>query len=119
MLMSAEAHDLEEDLASLDASIGDLIGGSGAMAGRTWDFGESLVTEKMIKKMEKEGYFSIGRAKLPLQARPCLLQMRVMLWCLGTNFLAAFASLPSCSYVKFLKSSNLRSIIRCPMDSLF
>jgi hypothetical protein len=64
MLTSAEAHDLEEDLASVDASIGNLTGGSGAMAGKTWDFGESLVMEKMIKKMEKEGYFSVGRAKL-------------------------------------------------------
>jgi hypothetical protein len=66
-LTSAEARDLEEDLASVDASIGDLTGGSeaGAMAGKTWDFGKSLVMEKMIKKMEKEGYFSIGRAKLP------------------------------------------------------
>jgi hypothetical protein len=35
------------------------------MAGKAWDFGESLVTEKMIKNMEKEGYFSIGRAELP------------------------------------------------------
>jgi hypothetical protein len=65
MLMSAEARDLEEDLASVDAPIGDLTGGSGAMAGKAWDFGESLVTEKMIKKMEKERYFSVGRPKLP------------------------------------------------------
>jgi hypothetical protein len=34
------------------------------MARKTWDFSESLVMEKMIKKMEKEGYFSVGRAKL-------------------------------------------------------
>jgi hypothetical protein len=67
MLTSAEARDLEEDLASVDASIGDLTGGSeaGAMARKTWDFGKSLVMEKMIKKMEKEGYFSVGWAKLP------------------------------------------------------
>jgi hypothetical protein len=60
MLTSAEAHDLEEDLASVDTSIGDLTGGSWVMAGKTWDFGELLVTEKMIKKIEKEGYFSGG-----------------------------------------------------------
>jgi hypothetical protein len=60
MLTIAEAHDLGEDLASVDASIGDLTGGSWVMAGKTWDFGKSLVTEKMIKKMEKEGYFSSG-----------------------------------------------------------
>jgi hypothetical protein len=64
MLTSVAARDLEEDLASMDASIGDLTRGSGAMAGKTWDFGRSLVTEKMIKKMEKEGYFSVGRDKL-------------------------------------------------------
>jgi hypothetical protein len=62
MVASVVAQELEEDLASVNASIGDLVGSSEAdvMAGKTWDFGESLVTEKMIKKMEKEGYFSIG-----------------------------------------------------------
>jgi hypothetical protein len=37
MLTSAEARDLEEDLASVDASIGDLTGGSEveAMAAKT------------------------------------------------------------------------------------
>jgi hypothetical protein len=55
MLTSDEACDLEEDL----TSIGDLVGGgeTETMARKTWDFGESLVTERMIKKMEKEGLF--------------------------------------------------------------
>jgi hypothetical protein len=38
-----------------------------AMAGKTFDFDKSLIMEKMIKKMEKEGYFPIGRAE-PLSA---------------------------------------------------
>jgi hypothetical protein len=38
---SAEARDLEEDLAGVEASVGDLIGAeeTGLMAGKTWDFG--------------------------------------------------------------------------------
>jgi hypothetical protein len=66
MVASVAARELEENLASVDASIGDLIGESEveAMAGKTWDFGESLVMEKMIRKMEKEGYFSAGWAEL-------------------------------------------------------
>jgi hypothetical protein len=36
-----------------------------AMAGKTWDFGESLMTHKMIRKTEKEGMFPAGRAKAP------------------------------------------------------
>jgi hypothetical protein len=69
MVASVEARDLEEDLASMDASIGDLVRSSEteAMARKTWDFGESVVTEKTIKKMEREGYFSIGWAE-PLPA---------------------------------------------------
>jgi hypothetical protein len=65
MVASVAARELEEDLASVDASIGDLIGESEVevMAGKTWDFGESLVMEKMIRKMEREGYFSARRAK--------------------------------------------------------
>ena len=46
-----------EDLASVEASVGDLIGAkvAGLMAGKTWDFGPSLMTKKMIAKLEKEG----------------------------------------------------------------
>jgi hypothetical protein len=33
------------------------------MAGKTWDFCESLMMERMIKKMEKEGFFFAGRAE--------------------------------------------------------
>jgi hypothetical protein len=62
MLTSVEARELGEDLASVDASINDLVGGGEAetMARKTWDFGESLVMERMIKKMEKKGFFSAG-----------------------------------------------------------
>ena len=56
-----------EDLASIEASVGDLIGveEAGLMAGKTWDFGPSLMTKKMITKLEKEGTFPTDRAKPP------------------------------------------------------
>ena len=56
-----------EDLASIEASVGDLIGAqeAGLMARKTWDFGPSLMTKKMIAKLEKEGMFPVGRAKPP------------------------------------------------------
>ena len=54
-----------EDLTSVEASIGDLIRAeeAGLMVGKTWDFGPSLMTKKMITKLEKEGMFLIDRAK--------------------------------------------------------
>ena len=33
------------------------------MAGKTWDLGPSLMTKKMIAKLEKEGMFLADRAK--------------------------------------------------------
>ena len=70
MLASAEAIELEEDLASVEASVGDPITAEEAedMAsmGRTWDFGTSLMMKDMIKALEKEGYFGARKAK-PLQ----------------------------------------------------
>jgi hypothetical protein len=68
MVASVEARELEEDLASVDASICDLVRESEteAMAGKTFDFSESLIMEKMIRKLEKEGYFPIGQAEPPL-----------------------------------------------------
>ena len=56
-----------EDLASVETSVGDLIGAkvAGLMAGKTWDFGPSLMTKKMIAKLKKEGMFPIDRAKPP------------------------------------------------------
>jgi hypothetical protein len=67
MVASVEAQELEEDLARVNASIGDLVRESEteAMAGKTFAFSESLITEKMIRKMEKEGYFPIGQAEPP------------------------------------------------------
>jgi len=56
-----------EALASIEASVGDLIGAqeAGLMARKTWDFGPSLMTKKMITKLEKEGMFPVDRAKPP------------------------------------------------------
>ena len=56
-----------EDLASIEASVGDLIRAEevGLMDGKTWDFGPSLMTKKMITKLEKEGMFPEDRAKPP------------------------------------------------------
>lgn len=61
-----EARDLEEDLASVDASVGDLVRGSEseAMVAKTWDFGQSLMTEEMIQDLEREGCFAASWAKL-------------------------------------------------------
>jgi hypothetical protein len=44
------AKDLEENLTGVDASVSDLVRASEgeAMAGKTWDFDESLITEEMI-----------------------------------------------------------------------
>jgi hypothetical protein len=58
MLASALAQDLEEDLASMEASIGDLVGASEGegMAGKTWDFGPSSVTEEAIAEMSYDGF---------------------------------------------------------------
>jgi hypothetical protein len=65
MVASVTTQELKEDLASVNASVGDLVGAgeAEAMARKTWYFGESLITERMIKKMKKEGYFSTGRAE--------------------------------------------------------
>jgi hypothetical protein len=67
MVASIAVQELEEDLVSVDTSIGDLVGGgeAKAMAGKTWDFGELWMTEKMIRKQEKEGMYSAGRARPP------------------------------------------------------
>ena len=67
MVASAETLELVEDLASVKASVGDLIRPEvvGLMARKTWDFGPLLMTKKMITKLEKEGMFTVGRAKPP------------------------------------------------------
>jgi hypothetical protein len=46
MVASVAVQELEEDLTSVNASIGDLVGAreAEAMAGKTWEFGESMVT---------------------------------------------------------------------------
>lgn len=68
MLASAEAIELQ-DLASVEASIGDLIttekAKDMARAGRTWDFGPSLMSKDMIKVLEQEGCFGENKAKPP------------------------------------------------------
>jgi len=67
MLASAEAVELEEDLACVEAFVGDLItveeAEDMAGAGRTWDFGPSLIMKDMIVNLEKEGCFDVGKAK--------------------------------------------------------
>ena len=68
MVAIAAAIDLEEDLASVEASVADLITVEEAedMAGasRTWDFGPSLMTKDMIEALEQEGSFGIGKRSL-------------------------------------------------------
>jgi hypothetical protein len=65
MMASITAQELKEDVAGVEASISDLVGASEGelMASKTWDFGESSITEQMIAKMEEEGYFKAGQAK--------------------------------------------------------
>jgi hypothetical protein len=67
MVASVEAWELEEDLARVEALVGDLIGAeeTEAMAEKTWYFVPSLMTKKMLANLEKEGFFPAGRAKLP------------------------------------------------------
>jgi hypothetical protein len=68
MLANAEAIELE-DLASVKASVGDLITTEEvedmARAGRTWDFGPSLMTKDMIKVLEHDGYSCENKVKPP------------------------------------------------------
>jgi len=66
MVGSAEAHELEEEIGSVDASVGDLVGSeeAGVMARITWDFRPSLMTEEMIEELEKEGCFAKGKGGL-------------------------------------------------------
>ena len=56
MLASVEAIELEEDLASIEASVADLITAEEVEdmvgAGRTWDFGPSLTMKDLIKVLE-------------------------------------------------------------------
>lgn len=61
------AQELEDDLASVEASVGDLIGADKAevMARPMWNFGESLITEADLDKMVEGGYFSAGWAEVP------------------------------------------------------
>ena len=70
MLANAEAIELEEDLADIEASVGDLITAEEvedmASVGKAWDFGPSLMTKDMIKVLEEAGCFSEKKAK-PLQ----------------------------------------------------
>ena len=68
MVAIVAAIDLEEDLASVEASVADLITAKEAedmaSVGRTWDFGPSLMTKDMIEALEQEGSFGIGKRSL-------------------------------------------------------
>jgi hypothetical protein len=65
MVASVAAQEVKEDLACVEASVNDLIRAkeAGLMARKTWDFGPSLMTKKMITKLEKEEMSPPGRAK--------------------------------------------------------
>lgn len=67
MLASAEAVELEEDLAGVEATVGDLITaeevGDMAGAGKTWDFEPSLMMKDMIKALEQEGFVGERKAR--------------------------------------------------------
>jgi hypothetical protein len=69
MVASVEAQGLEEDLASVEASVADLITAEEVrdMAGpsRTWDFSPSLMTEDMIEELRKLGCFGEAKVKPP------------------------------------------------------
>jgi hypothetical protein len=69
MLSSAEALELREDLASVEASVADLItteeADDMAGAGGPWDFGPSLVTADVIEVLEREGCFGEKKVKPP------------------------------------------------------
>jgi len=67
MLEVAAAQDLEETLSDVEASVGDLISAKEfeAMAGITFEFGESTVRSEHIADMVEVGFFKDGRAKAP------------------------------------------------------
>ena len=117
MIASAEAWELEEDLAGVEASIGDLIGAeeTKAMAGKTWDFEPSLMTKKMVADLEKEGCIPPGRAKLsqgetvPDTGRDYAIVFK--------DFFACGLRLPSVSsFVRFLRNLISRSTTLLPTD---
>ena len=107
MVASAKALELVEDLASVEASVGDVIRAkeAGLMARKTWDFGPLLMTKKMIAKLEKEGMFPIDQAKPPQgKTAPSPLFSRI-------TFHAAFIYLLSSSFAKWLRILTFRFII--------
>jgi hypothetical protein len=67
IVASITAQEIDEDLTGVGAYVSDLVGGSegASMASKTLDFGESLITEEIIAKMEEEGYFKARQAKPP------------------------------------------------------
>jgi hypothetical protein len=64
-----DALEFEEDLVSVEASVAGLISVEEAKdmagAGKTWDFGPSLMTQEMIDMLEEEGYIPTGKARPP------------------------------------------------------
>lgn len=65
MLVSIEVQGLEEDFVGVDSLVGDLELVAMAGKGKTFELGESLVSDKIIEKMEEAGYFLAGRADPP------------------------------------------------------
>jgi len=67
MLDIVTTQELEEDLSSFEASVGDLISAEEffSMVGPTFEFKESLVTAKDIAEMVEARFFKEDRAKAP------------------------------------------------------
>jgi hypothetical protein len=103
MVASVAMQALKEDLASISALVGDLVGAgeAEAMVEKTWYFGDSLIMERMI--------FLLAEPSLRWQGRRSLRLVRVMQWCSGTTSVAAFACPPLSFCVRFLKNFNCRS----------
>jgi hypothetical protein len=107
MIASVEARELEDDIARVEASVGDLIGAeeTETMAKKTWDFGLYLMTKKMLADLEKE--VSPQARQSFRRARQSLKPVEITLSFSRTFLLAAFASLLLSSFIRF--SRNLIS----------
>jgi hypothetical protein len=112
MLASALAQDLEEDLSSVEAFVGDLVGADEVegMAGKTKDFGPSSVTAEAIAKMLDDGFSRLAALCFCQQVRPFLTLRKVMQSCSRITLLVASASLASIFYAKFLRRFSSRFI---------
>ena len=66
MTAAALAEELSEGLSDVEASVGDLVAASEEMkGGLSYDFGESLMTQDMVDKLAKKGFFGAGKGRAP------------------------------------------------------